>query len=320
MKISTLALTAGLVLGLWAPTAHSQTLTDRRVAPSLTSATSLYKLDADASVVQGCFPPCLCPIQFNPSFRGTFELRRVPSFDFLFQTFRMDNINWLVGNGESEFRLTGYGIYRRSIGLGVHELKLRLVMGDTPVAFDSGLVPGGNFTPLPRIDISVDMNDQFCFDTVLNIRSSPVRNDALIPYQITSGSYQEGCLPPCLCPVFQAQPVSGTMNLLPLGHGSNGFFEFAVVNVDWAIHPPAPSPLPAFTPVSGLGIYQVALLSTSAGGDQRMLLDLNVGGTPDRWDSGLMPNNGPFPIIDLQLAVNDFFCFEQIFSIRSEPQ
>lgn len=326
MRIFHLALASLLALGLGLSAApvHSATATPqqqvkKKAKLSKDRLTPFYKLSSDSSFVQGCFDPCLCPLQFSPDLRGSFELHLLPSLNPAFDLYEVTGVNWLVASGTAEIRITGSGTYR--VGLGQQQLTLDLFLNDgTATVFDSGLVPGGSAGPLPRIDITVNVNDLVCFDTVLHIKASPQRQSTLRPFTIDSGTFQEGCLPPCLCPIAQAQPVSGNFRLMPLGQGPNGLFEFAVVDLHWAIHPPSPSPTPAFTPVTGQGFYQVALLSTTpTNGEHRMRLELDVGGTADYWDSGLVPGAAAFPVIDIALGINDFTCFERVFALQASP-
>ncbi len=329
MRITQLALASLFAFGLSLSTTPASAAPQKQSAkkdskydvPSADALSHYYKLAADSSHVQGCFPPCLCPVQLRDDFRGSFELHLLPTLDPVFNSYEVRNVNWLVGSGASEVRIVGEGIYRVAPGLGQHRMTLDLVLNDgAPTQFDSGLVTGGGVGLLPKIEIAVNMNDLNCFDTVLQIKAAPQLKSRLRSFAIDSGSFQEGCLPPCLCPINQAQPVSGEFKLLPLGRGPLGTIEFAVVDVQWAVHPPQPSPLPAFTPVSGQGIYQLALFSTTPVSTHRMLLELDVGGTEDNWDSGTVPETSHFPVIDIALGINDFMCFERVFAIQASPK
>ncbi len=310
--------------------ASSMSQSGVQAAPSATSLTRaltpVYRLQEDASLVQGCFPPCLCPIQLGDDLRGTFELRPLPTANPLFRTFAVRQVNWLVRLGGVDQRVIGSGIYRvANLPLGpLHELVLDLVIGDehgAPVRFDSGLVPGGQRGRFPAIDIQIDANDLSCFDTLIHVRARSVPRTQLVPYELkASSSYQEGCLDPCLCPLYLERPVVGNFALVRIFEEANAV-EFGVVELDWAILPAPPSPLPYFSPVSGSGIYRVEGPfgpSPSIAGSQRMILDLDVEGTPDRWDSGPVPGVS-LPDISIDLAVNGFFCYDRIFAVRAAP-
>lgn len=315
------ALGTGLPLG---GSAAAQTSIGPTLTPQIAPLSNVYRLRGASSFVEGCFDPCACPISLNDEFRGTFRLQPTPSLSVDWRRFEVSEVNWLVGHAPNELRVTGSGVYRVSRALNQHEMTLDLQLDDGPVTtFDSGIVPGGGKGRLPKIVISIDMADQFCFDQVFHIAAAPTPRSVIEPYVLDEGTFQEGCLPPCLCPLFQEQPVLGNFDLVPLGPNVFGRDEYAVINVDWAILPPQPSPLPAFTPVSGYGIYQVDDLGsgiTPVPPMQRMLLDLSLGGEEDRWDSGQQVAIPNFPTIDLELAINDFFCFERIFDIVANPE
>ena len=343
MKTATLTATA--LLSLFSLSGLAQTVSSgaptAQIAPALSPTaalltpthtsglTPIHRLRDDSSFAEGCFtPPCLCPIQFIPTLRGTLEVKQVPSTDPLFNLFVVSDVNWLVGTGASERRVVGTGTYRVAAGAGLHQMSLDLsIDGAAPVEFDSGLVPGGQPGAFPKIDISLSIaNNGACFDQVFNLVSTPLRRHQIEPYALENSVYQEGCLPPCLCPLFAEQPVQGRFGLVPLAAPSPTPLpqlppqtEWAVVRFGARILPVPPSVTPAFTPVSGFGIYQVDLLSTQTPANHRMRLQLDVGGQMDEWDSGSIPG-ASFPLIDIDLGVNDFFCFEQIFKLEAVPQ
>jgi len=68
----------------------------------------LYRLNKDSSFVQGCFPPCLCPIMIAVPARGTFLLSPT-GFDGLFNNYTATDVNWLVSVNGKETVVTGSG-------------------------------------------------------------------------------------------------------------------------------------------------------------------------------------------------------------------
>ena len=141
---------------------------------SLTSST-LYLIDAGSTFEQGCFPPCMCPALILDDLRGTFVLRPHPlAAPSLFDTYQVDLVQWRVGQGEHEKKVTGSGVYE--IG-GEFALLQRLVLdlqvGSEPVQrFDSGFVAPS--TDFPRIEARISTNDEWCFDTVFDLKVVPV--------------------------------------------------------------------------------------------------------------------------------------------------
>jgi len=285
-------------------------------AQGATDASTIYRLNPNSSFQRGCFPPCLCPVLEQAQIRGTFVL--VPTgFDGLFQTFEIADVNWTAALGDQELRITGAGIYKVGGEFAIQQqLALDLTVGDAPVQhFDSGLVPGGG--QFPDISITISIHGQVCFDTVLVVDASPVPTEQIHPYALLGEStFQQGCFPPCLCPIGAPQPISGTFALVDLGPEPL-FTEFAVVNADWLIGPFPGASGSNSTPVRGFGTYRV-------GGEfiaqQRLSLDLRVGvASQTHFDSGLVLGGGDFPRIDALLSVNGGVCFDMVIDLHALP-
>lgn len=135
----------------------------------------LYKLDRDSTMERGCFPPCLCPVLESAPLRGTFRL--VPTGNNgLFDLYDVLDVRWKTSLGGQDVAITGSGTYAIGGEFALeHHLTLDLALGsDPPEHFDSGgrLVPP---TPFPRIDISVSIHGEFCFDTVIDLHARPAR-------------------------------------------------------------------------------------------------------------------------------------------------
>src|SRR2546430_10672196 len=201
-------------------------------------------------------------------------------FDGLFNTYAVTDVNWIVASGDQELRVTGSGTYKVGGEFAVQqELALVLKIGDDPVQhFDSGLVSGGE--KLPDISVTISMHGQVCFDIVFFVDASPVPADQIHSYKLVPEStFQQGCFPPCDCPLGMPRPLSGTFALVDLRQGPL-FTEFAVVNVFWLV---AEAPDGTGIPVRGVGTYRV-------GGEfavqQQLSLDLWVGDEgPTHFDS-----------------------------------
>ena len=287
------------------------------VSPALAQgapdASTIYRLNADSSFQQGCFAPCLCPIFLGSDLRGTLVLTSTGS-DGLFKTYAVTDVNWTVAYGDREERVTGSGTYKVGGESGAQQqLALDLTIGDDPVQhFDSGLVAGGERFPDLRLTIS--MNGQVCYDTVFFVDASPVPPEQVHPYVLLAeGAFQEGCYPPCRCPLFAPRPLSGTFALVALRQDPL-FTEFAAVGVDWLV---AGAPDAPETPVRGTGTYRV-------GGEfavqQRLRLVARIGdGEPTHFDSGLVAGGGEFPRIDVAASVNGFYCFDRVIDLHAVP-
>ena len=113
-------------------------------------------------------------------------------------------------------------------------------------------------------------------------------------YELTTGSaYSEGCVPPCLCPVFLTEWLKGTFRLTPIGFDGL-FWHYDVSDIDWTL------PVDPPRPVNGSGKYKI-------GGDgvHQMTLALQVGDTPaELFDSSLVPGGSDFPEA-LNITVSD---------------
>lgn len=127
----------------------------------------------------------------------------------------------------------------------------------------------------------------------------------------SSSSFQQGCFPPCLCPVMIGEPLLGTILLTPTGF--DGLFNtYAVTEVNWLVSTGATNLI-----VSGSGTYKI-------GGEfalqQELSLDLQVGpGQAQHFDSGLVAVSAPFPEIVASISLHGEVCFDMVFSVNAAP-
>jgi hypothetical protein len=159
------ALVALLLLGVVTSSGPAQTGTN--------STATVYRLNQASTFEQGCFPPCLCPVLVGSVERGTFVLRPT-GFDGLFNTYAVEDVDWVVSIGGTNKVVTGQGTYKLGGEVALQqELSLYLQVGDATVEhFDSGLVP--QLTQFPDIKVTMSINGQVCFDTVFGVSASPV--------------------------------------------------------------------------------------------------------------------------------------------------
>ena len=281
------------------------------------TASHLYRLNDNSTYQQGCFPPCTCPLMAEVRVRGTFQLTFTGS-DGLFDHYAVEDVNWTVSLGDREGRLTGSGTYKVGGEFAVmQQLELDLSTdGGAPQHFDSGLVQGGG--DFPHIALTLSINGFYCYDTALYMDADPVTADQIRPYGLTRDTtYQRGCFPPCLCPLFQQQPVRGTFALVQLESGPL-FTDYAVVNVNWQVLSPTPKGPAGGFPLTGFGLYRI-------GGEvavqHQMGLELYVNGDRDltHFESGLVAGGGNFPAIDILLSVNGGYCYDQVIDLHAKP-
>jgi hypothetical protein len=295
-----------LVLIAFAASARAQSVTP-----------SLYRLESGSSFTQGCYPPCTCPLFSTEQIRGTFRLT-FDHQDSLFTYYRVDNVNWNVTLGSQEFRVIGSGTYKRG-GEVANQQQMTLTLtqdGQQPQTFDSGLVT--TTAAFPAIDVTISVNGMVCYDTVVHVVAKVVPASEILPYSLKNSTFEDGCFPPCDCPLHQ-WPVTGTFNLVPLPNASTPIHqEWAVVDINWqtvVLTPPSRH-------FSGYGNYAITQVGPTA--NQRMQLDITEisSGTvaPTRFDSGTVAGGTGFPNIDINLSVHGFYCLDEAFLLHCRPQ
>jgi hypothetical protein len=133
-----------------------------------------------------------------------------------------------------------------------------------------------------------------------------------VAYELNKGSsFQQGCFPPCLCPVMIRAPVSGTFLLIPTGFDGL-FYTYAVTNVAWSV-PFAGSNMV----VTGNGSYKIG---GEVALEQELSLELQLGGgKEEHFDSGLVGDVAPLPEIDVVISTNRQVCFDTVFNLDASP-
>ena len=307
-------LVAGLAVLTWGAVAAAERPPFEPTAPA-PAVGRIYRL-ADSSTYQhGCFDPCDCPLDPELNLRGTFNLKFGGIGD-VFNFYEIEDIHWLVSEGGIDFPITGNGIYAVSCcDLNMQWLELDLVVGDLPVQhFFSDVVEGQS---LSEIDITVSVNGIYCLDTVLGIRAAPVPRDQIVRYVLDSPStFQEGCLDPCDCILYDPVPVRGTFDLVYLRDTPDWFTEYAVVNVRWRTLSTDAPPQPTW--VRGFGTYKI-------GGPLALLhqlgLDLIYGDeVRAHFDSGLIKGGYTFPTIQIPISLNGMKCWDRVFDLVAIPK
>jgi hypothetical protein len=132
-------------------------------------------------------------------------------------------------------------------------------------------------------------------------------------YRLTEkASYQEGCFPPCMCPIMMASGIRGTFVVGPaIAHGS--FFSYEVFNVNWVV-----TLGDTEYEITGFGTYQVS--SGPPPLVQSLDLSLSVdGGQREEFSSGLVPLITVDPSIDIQVSINDLYCYDTVIVVNAAP-
>ncbi|MBI4718418.1 MAG: hypothetical protein HY763_11475 [Planctomycetes bacterium] len=281
---------------------------------------AVFRLNPPSSFEEGCFPPCMCPILSAVPLSGTLRLRHTGPTNTGLETYAVEEVQWYIATpdpaGGATRLVTGRGKY--SIGspsvipVLQQRLELDLVVGGDPVQhYDSGWV---EIQANTGIEITVSMNNMFCWDRAFHLFANRVPNSDIIPYALAPGAtFQRGCWDPCDCLLEQQRPMVGPFTLVRLS--DNGLFqEFAVLNVQWQVLSPNGT---TGMPVTGFGRYFV-------GGEfavqQRMSLELVVGNEPPQhFDSGWVVGGGGFPAIDVLVSINNMVCFDTVLHVLANP-
>ncbi len=125
-------------------------------------------------------------------------------------------------------------------------------------------------------------------------------------YRLTESksTFQRGCFPPCMCPIWEGRPVRGTLRLTYTGNDGS-MDVYAVQDVNWVL---PYSDLELW--MTGSGTYRIGSPGPLTVLQHRIELDLEVGDDPaEHYDSGLV-NVGNFPDIDITVSIHGMFCLD----------
>lgn len=147
------------------------------------------------------------------------------------------------------------------------------------------------------------------FPLGLALESSPAQILGPSLYELTDQSgYVEGCYDPCMCPIWFTPTLQGTFMLTLVSQGGDDA-HFQATDVEWWFAMGQETIL-----VTGSGNYNIE------GEQHRMVLDLFVGDAPvEQFDSGLVALEGDLQMINIAIAMNDFYCYDQVFYVNAVP-
>jgi hypothetical protein len=132
-------------------------------------------------------------------------------------------------------------------------------------------------------------------------------------YVLREGStFQRGCFPPCLCPMMQEAPLTGTFTLDHVSSDPDWFDTYEVRDVKWVTQLGGQD-----VSIAGAGTYRI-------GGNfalrHRLEADLTVGEEPpEHYDSGTVVGGSEFPAIVIEISVHGQHCFDTVMNIRAKP-
>lgn len=138
------------------------------------SSTTFY-LRSGSAYQQGCFPPCACALMQQARMSGSFTLTPASSGDGT-DVFTVSDVSLRVIQPSRV--LTGTGEYRRSGSLQTQSMVLSLRTNNAGEAQTfTGTGPLLTPTHADAIWLTLSINGQFCFDTVLKLRATKHRPD-----------------------------------------------------------------------------------------------------------------------------------------------
>lgn len=141
---------------------------------------------------------------------------------------------------------------------------------------------------------------------------APTPIDGQIPYAIDLPAYwQEGCLPPCLCPILFSDDLTGTFTRTFTGYDGDTQLH-AIDDIEFSLNQ-APGV------VTGTGLWR----ADDALGLQRLELDVVIEGALRSFDSDWVPWVPVAPdqveLLEIAVAENGFYCYDTVFGIVASP-
>ncbi len=136
------------------------------------------------------------------------------------------------------------------------------------------------------------------------------QSGAAVLYVLKSDStFQEGCFPPCECPVMETVPLSGTFELGPSPVGAAGFY--SVDRILWLAHGASSDRV-----ITGSGAYQISPISNQ----NELTADLSINqNAAEHYDSGSVPPGAVFPEINVTISKHGMYCFDTAMTVIARP-
>ena len=126
-----------------------------------------------------------------------------------------------------------------------------------------------------------------------------------------TSTFQRGCFSPCMCPLMQEVPVTGTFRLQLVAVG-DVFDFYEVRGVRFRVHRSDADDLL----ITGSGTYKVSTVADL----EEMRLDLVVGQEPlTVYQSDTVPGGASFPRIAVPISIHGGFCIDTVLDLRARP-
>jgi len=132
-------------------------------------------------------------------------------------------------------------------------------------------------------------------------------------YRLTEKArYQEGCFPPCMCPIMMATGIRGTFVMGPATAGDE-VLSYDVLYVNWIV-----TLGDAEFEIIGSGTYRVS--NGPQPPVQSLDLDLSVdGGETQHFFSGFVPLTSNDGSIDVPISINGQYCYDTVIVVNASP-
>ena len=126
-----------------------------------------------------------------------------------------------------------------------------------------------------------------------------------------TSTFTRGCFPPCMCPVSQSVPITGTFKLALITVGNVfDFYEVSQLRMKIRINSGE------VVEITGSGNYAVSTIADM----QHMEVSLVVGSEPPTmYQSDVVSGGGAFPRIALPISINGGFCHDTVIELRARP-
>lgn len=126
-----------------------------------------------------------------------------------------------------------------------------------------------------------------------------------------ASAYTYGCYPPCLCPIFLAGDLQGSITLDFVNFdGTHNVYDVTLVNVVVVNLAGTVNSV-----ITGTGTYRRPPVYP---GDEELTLDVMIDGVPHLLTSGVVISDGPASDILISVAENGFYCFDYVLTIFAQ--
>lgn len=303
-----------ILVAMISPALHAQAIGP---VESISSEGALFRLTPLSAYQDGCIDsPCECAVRRADKLVGTMRVHKPEILGTVIRYPITDICWWAVFADGTEVMITGRGEFNAISGFAgwIRELALDLsIDGSAPVRVSGLFNTETGRLNLRKFPIAGDIDR--CLGVRILVDAVPVRLPVTCFALRKDSLFVEGCISgPCLCPTVGA-PLSGRFVLIELGQW-DGLRHFVVARVRLRVGDSAVAPARTF---AGFGRY--FRKETAGGAWQRMRLWLrDSAGEPAVFDSGLVEDTTPLPVLDVVLSKNGFgSCFDTELHIFARP-